>query len=364
MKTFNNYTHTLIFGVLFTLTVQVSAQDFNDSKSYIDFILVEQAKILNDNIHYISKSLHDHKARQNDDERKLIIEHLNNAINNVSAMPSFKGDATLRDAALDVFNSYKHTYEFELRKADSLEIDNQSDYSAMKVYFEAQDKAEEKLVEAGKKFLRIQKAFAKKHHLSKEVKENEGLCLFTKTAQVNNYSRDIVLAYAKVADVNKDFYSSMKKKQHESMEKNRTALLATADETIALLNQLTHFEGDRTYLDKALKMTNFLKNMATQEYVELINISKNKNSTFEDSNKFMKIVVNHQKQAKSLLNEFTSAGTNLMKKTVFHESNELTAKQMNSDINKAVAQTTTKIIQEKPVITTAETRVIPNTPQD
>ena len=364
MKKINNFAQTILFLVFVTLSLQIKAQDFNNVKSYTDFILAEQAKIVNDNIHYISKSLHDHKARQNEDERKTIIQHLDNAISKVQAMPSYKGDASLKDAALEVFKFYKHTYEFECKEADSLEITTQSTYEAMKVYYETQAKSEAKLVEAGKKFLKIQKIFAKKHHLTKEAKENEGLCLFTKIAQVNGYSREIFLAYAKVADINKEFFSAMKKKQWESMEKNRQALMSIADETVTLLNQVSHFEGGKDYLDKCIKLTTYLKNVASQEYTDLITISSNKNKTFDDSNKFNKIVINHHKQAKSLLNDFTQAGSSLMQKTVFHESAQFTAQQLESDINKALAQTQVKVIQEKPAVAATSERVIPNAPQE
>jgi hypothetical protein len=140
--------------------------------------------------------------------------------------------------------------------------------------------------------------------------------------------------------------------------------MSIADETIAFLSKISHFEGGKEYLERGIKLTTYLKSIASQEYSELIAITGNKNKTFEDSNKFNKIILNHHKQAKSLLNEFTTAGTSLMQKTVFHESNQITAKQIESDINKALAQTEVKVIQEKPALATTPERVIPNAPQE
>jgi hypothetical protein len=339
---------TFVLILLISLTIKVSAQDFTNAHTYSDFILKAQERIINDNLHYISKSVHDHKARQNEEERKLILKHLDEAVVSVSEMPNFKGDNSLKAHALEVFRLYKATYELDYKTADSLEITLKSPVASMKVYFEMQDKAEAKLVEAGKKFLKAQKAFSHKYHLAKQT--IEPYCLFTKAAHVNSYSRQVFLAYNEVSNLNTDFFAAMKKRQPEMMEKTRKELFAQAEETITTLNEVSHFNGDREYLDKALKMTHFLRNNASQEYVELVRISHKKNATtHEESLKFNKIVMNHHRQAKNLLKEFNQASVQLMHKNILTESALAKIQEMQKDVATAIHITHEKNVSNEAV---------------
>jgi hypothetical protein len=318
------YTHLFNLIVLLGLFSFVQAQDFNNAEAYHSYILGEQARIVSENIHYITKSLHDHQARENETERKNIIKHIDEAMANINKMPAFKGDNDLKTNALDVFRHYKETFVFEFSKIDSIEINTKSDYATVKKYFDLQAKAEEKLVKMGAKFIHAQKVFIRKHNLKKPL--DEVMCLFSKTAQLNDYSRQIYLAYLKVAEVNQTFFEAMKKKQTESMEKNRLTLIATADEAIATLEKLSHFDGNKDYLTKGLKLTHYIKNSASKEYVELVSHLNNKVANQTESMKFSKTIVAYNKQNKALLNDFNTASVQLTHGTVMLSADPMLAK--------------------------------------
>jgi hypothetical protein len=337
MKKMKTYTKLFALALLMAFTSVAQAQNPNPAQAYNDQILAIQAQVINDNIHYITKSVNNHKAHQNEAERKTIVNHLNEAIAQVKAMPAYKGDNSLKEVALEVFNHYKETYQLDIKKADSLEINGKSTYNAMKVYFELQTKAEEKLVKTGKKFITAQKAFARKHALSRP--NAEMICLFTKLAEVNGYARQVYLAYMKVDEINRNFFESMKKKQVESMEKNRLAVLATAEEALATLTKLGNFEGNRQYIDLGMKLTHYLKNSATKEYTELVAISHKKQASQMDAMRFNKIVFNYHNQSKSLMNEFNVASTQLLNQNVFAEANPLLAKNIQKETQKDLSLT-------------------------
>ncbi|MCU0444435.1 MAG: hypothetical protein MUE85_05905 [Microscillaceae bacterium] len=327
-------TYTQLFTLVLFLAFNFGAKA-QTAQEYTDQILAIQAQIINDNIHYITKSLNDHKAHQNEVERKAILVHLNQAIAQVKALPAYKGDNSLREAALEVFNHYKETYQLDIKKADSLEINGKSPYNAMKVYFDLQNRAEEKLVKTGKKFINVQKSFARRHNLVRQT--DEMICLFTKLAEVNNYTRQVYLAYMKVDEINRTFFESMKRKQVESMEKNRLAVLATAEEAIATLTKLGNFEGNRQYVDMGMKLTHYLKNSASKEYTELVTISHKKHATQADAMRFNKIVFNYHNQSKALMTEFSVASTQLLHQNVLAEANPLVAKNLQKETQKSLS---------------------------
>ncbi|NJL12115.1 MAG: hypothetical protein HC913_03295 [Microscillaceae bacterium] len=264
----------------------LKAQNFDNAKAYQDYILAEQALVVNENIAYISKSLHDHKARQNEAERKQIVQHLEAAIAKVEAMPSFSGDNTLKEAAIEVFGLYKETYQVALKAAEATELSKQSPIAEMEAYFSLLAKAESQLIEAGKKFVKVQKTFDRTHKLARE--ENKVFCLFSEVAAVNAHCRKVFQAYARVSEHGKVFFEAMKKKQIESMEKSRSALIAEAETALAELQKVGGHNGNLEYLEKAKALTHFLRATAQGDFVEIIKINQSTQATFDDSNRFNK----------------------------------------------------------------------------
>ncbi len=321
MKTNTIYLTSLFLTIFFAITAK--AQKFEDAQTYQDYILAEQAKVVDMNIAYLSKSLHDHVARQDEEERQEIIKHLDESISKVEAMPDFKGDNSLKNTALHVFKTYKETYQIELKEAEAQTVGSQSKYEEMKAHFDLQEKAESKLTAAGKEFIKAQRKFTRTHTLDRNDEQIE--CLFSKVVEVNRYCRNVYLAYMEVSEHSQAFFDAMKKKQIESMEVARAKLIEVSEDALVQMQKMNDFDGHTAYIELAISMTTFLQEKAKNDFVEIIKINQNKKATFDDSNRFNKMVIGFYKEAKSMTNKFHDASSDLLEENVATEAHKALA---------------------------------------
>lgn len=329
------------FGIL-------KAQNFDNAQAYQDYILATQANIVDRNIAYLSQSLHDHKARQNEEERQEIVKQLDEAIAKVEIMPSFKNDNSLKTAALLVFNTYKETYQLELKEAEAQAVGKQTPYEEMKAHFDLQEKAEEKLLAVGKEFIKVQKKFARDHKLVRQDDQIE--CLFTKVVEVNHYCRKVYLAFMQVNEHNSAFFEAMKNKQIESMEKSRASLIEVAEKALVEMEKLNAFDGHTDYIEQAMTLTSFLKEKAKNEFVEIIKINQNKKATFEDSNRFNKMIIGFYKDSKKMTNNFHDASGDLLENYVSTEAYRVNvASEKTTEVEVTEAKNTTTTTEKKEV---------------
>lgn len=351
--------YTLVI-LLVGFTTSLQAQNFESSTGYYSYILAEQARVINKSISYMIKSIHDHKAMEDNQKRESIIRQLDNSISRVQSLPAFEGDASLKKAALEVLSAYKMVYSVKESKADSIQVEEKSGYEVVKAYFDARNEIEEELLEIGKKFTKTHKAFAKKHGIKKEERQ-EALYSFATIAQINHYCRDIYLEYVKLSDINKDFFKAMKKRQQVSMEEHRNQLIEQAHTALAKLEKMNGFEGERNYLDKAFELINYFKNIADSKYTELVSIAAKKNATFEDANQFNKIIISNHRDTKALLKAFDQESAHLMNRFVSHESEQQYALDIHNRMDDILANLDLREYQQNPSyhIVQADGRVMP-----
>ncbi len=307
--------------ILFLILVMVMsqrawAQDYSNPELYHNLLLAEQVKVINDNMGFISNFLFDLETKRDQEKRQVIIDHLDASISRLDAMPSFHSDIHLKETALNVFKAFKRSYEAAYRLADSLNVSDRSSYSTIKQYIEIQENNEELLHDAGKEFIKTQRNFLKKNDLDKE----KAMCLFSEIAEVNAYCRKVYLSYLTVSNVNAGFFEAMKRKQSSAMEKNRQEIIEVANQTMASLQETGPFEGQDNYLNKGISLTNYIKKMAEEEFSELVQITDKQNASFDDANKFNKMVINYYKQTKELVKEFHTACADLMQNSISHEA--------------------------------------------
>jgi len=334
----------------------LKAQNFDDAQSYQDYILAEQAKVVDLNIAYLSKSLHDHVARQDEEERLEIIKHLDAAIAKVEVMPSFKDDNSLKNTALLVFKMYKETYQLELKEAEAQTVGKKSALDEMKAHFELQDKAETKLTQAGKEFIKAQKKFTRDHKL--EVKDEQIECLFSKVVDVNRYCRSVYITYMEVSEYNQAFFDAMKKKQIESMEVSRAKLIETSEKALVQMQKINDFDGHTVYIEQAIALTTFLQDKAKNDFVEIIKINQNTKATFDDSNRFNKMIIGFYKDSKKLTNKFHDASTDLLEKNVSTEAHKALAAKADAPSTLIVAVAQAKNTTPEKVIKVETTKAV------
>lgn len=341
---------TSLFLFIFS-AITTKAQNFEDAQAYQDYILAEQAKVVDMNIAYLSKSLHDHVARQDEEERQEIIKHLDESIAKVEAMPAFKEDDALRKTALHVFETYKKTYQIELKEAEAQTVGKQSKYEEMKAHFDLQEKAESKLTDAGKEFIKAQKKFTREHELDRNDEQIE--CLFSKVVEVNRYCRSVYLAYMEVSEHSQAFFDAMKKKQIESMEVARAKLIEISEDALVQMQKINDFDGHTAYIELAISLTTFLQEKAKNDFVEIIKINQNKKATFDDSNRFNKMIIGFYKESKKLTNKFHDASSDLLEENVSTDTHKALAAKATTPAIAVTAKNTENT--ESTTVVTADT---------
>ncbi|MDX2305867.1 MAG: hypothetical protein NW226_23870 [Microscillaceae bacterium] len=312
----NIKTLLFFFLLLSGFSAGLKAQDFADPLTYQNFILTEHTEFILNHVDYMAKILYDHEVRRDQEQLNLLTEQIDKSIGKLEKMPSFNDDISLKEAGLQMLIVYKKTLQNQTKLADSLKIGKKSSFEEMKTYYLLQNELEKELIDAGKKFEKMLKVFARKADLDK----SEPVSLFDKVVEVNAYCRRIYLSYYNLSKVNEDFFDALKNRQPESMESHRKNLLEVAEISQKELQSEEKHEGYRNYLHKGLKFVHYIKEQAEKEYPQLVQIAAKKNATFDDANKFNIIVINYYKKAKHIIEDFNQASVHLMEKSVIQES--------------------------------------------
>lgn len=312
----------ILLTLILCFSTSLMAQDLTDPKTYSNYVLAEQAKIVKENLTYIVASSHSLEIRKNAADRERILSRLDVAIKKISEMPDFEKSTTLKETGLKVFELYKETFALEYQSADSMLTKKFDEEVVLQAYWKELSQAENQLYLAGIKFIEAQNAFAKKYKLEKA---DSSTCLFSKIAEINNYYRKIYYQQLKLAEVDKDFFSALKRKATEAMESRRNDLVTISAQVVNSLTQINPYEGEKNYLSQARNFANFIKLQAEGEYSKLVAINQKKNATFEDANAFNKIVVNHYRKYKSLVNKLNKAGVHLIQSSLEKRSEAVLA---------------------------------------
>ena len=87
------------------------------------------------------------------------------AISNISKMPAFEGDKSLRDSVVSFLKLSYDVLNEDYEKIVNMEEVAEQSYDAMEAYLLAQDLANEKMNEASKMLSEMEKTFAKNHNI-------------------------------------------------------------------------------------------------------------------------------------------------------------------------------------------------------
>lgn len=284
------------------------------ASDYNNFIVDQQNQLILRIIDYNISNIHNNNAEENNQKRLEIIRQIEASIEKLNSLPPFKGDSKLRDEALLVFTLYKTTCDVEFNEINSLRKERETSYESMRSYLNTQDKVEEKLKEAGEKFIKAQHDFARKHKIT--IKDENSQNYFKDVAQVNQYSRHVTLEYFRVSKIDADFLEALNTQQSTVMEAKRKEILTTAETSLKNLEEISPYHQDSAYKANAIALVNYHIGLANKEYLELVQIIQKKGRTQEDVNRYNELVVQINNTSQKLVAELNKENKEMLKRHI------------------------------------------------
>jgi len=247
----------LVIASLFTAT-GLKAQEFNSPSDYNNYIIQQQVDITKKFLSYNSSIAQGKSARKVEKRRLSLIKEVETARDKIQTMGFYKGDRAFRDAASDFLLMYYHVLNEDYAKIVDMEEIAEQSYDNMEAYMLAQEKADEKLSEAGNRMDTAQQAFATKFNMTISKEANEKIAAMSKeVAQINNYDHKLYLIFFKPYKQEMYLTDAINRSDVNAIEQSKNSLLQFSKEGLAKLDTTKSFRGDNSLVVSCKKMFQF-----------------------------------------------------------------------------------------------------------
>jgi len=165
MRIYFRFVPALLFFFFLSRPAQGIAQSFETPVEYLDYIGKANEQLTLKYMVYLSSMSHGKSARKVEKRRLEVLDAINNTRMNIMGMPPYKGDKSFRDTTVAYLKILNSVFNEDFSKIVNMEEIAEQSYDAMEAYMLAQEKANEKLREAGKRQNEMQKVFAEKNNI-------------------------------------------------------------------------------------------------------------------------------------------------------------------------------------------------------
>jgi hypothetical protein len=239
---------------LFLLTIfsfhALHAQDLSVPGAYMSHISDQVDKVSQSYMNYLSAVSHGKSARKVEKLREKTLNTIQEARGEVAGTPTFKGDRSLKDATVEYLKTCYIVFN--------------EDY-AMEAYLMAQEKAGEKLEEAGDKRGKVFREFAQKNNVQIIDNKSELDEKLEKSSRVNEYYNKIYLIFFK--SLRQDLYliDAIAKADINAIEQNRNALSNYSTAGLEQLSGTDAFNSDASLVTACKKALMLYKEIADKK---------------------------------------------------------------------------------------------------
>jgi hypothetical protein len=241
---------------------QLNAQTTDNPVTYMSQIEKAEETVSKKYISYMSTVSHGKSAKAGDKRRTDLINTIYEAKTKVNDMPSFSNDKSLRDASVSYLKLMYDVFNEDYAKIVNMEEIAEQSYDMMEAYLMAEEKAGEKLQEAGQKRSEAAKTFAAAHNVNLVTTKNEMSEKMEKIGKVSDYYHQVYLVFFKSSKQEGYLTEAVEKKDINGIEQNKNALLKYAEEGLAKLDTMHAFEADKTIVTSCKKALEFFKEEA------------------------------------------------------------------------------------------------------
>jgi hypothetical protein len=257
-----------------------SREQAENPGAYISqFYRVEQA-VAQKYVSYMSAASHGKGIRMANNKRNDLLRTLNETIVKVKDFPPYQTDSTLKSASLDYMTIMYNVMGEDYGKIVNMEEISERSYDLMEAYMTAQEKASQKLQQAGETKEDAVKKFAEAHSVNL-IEQKDGLWQKMETiGRVTDYYNPVYLIFFKASKQESYLTEAIEKKNINGIEQSKNALLKYAEEGLAALDTMKGFQSDKTLIYSARKTLEFFK-MEAGTKINLVTEYFIKNGEFE-----------------------------------------------------------------------------------
>jgi hypothetical protein len=233
------------------------AQDYDTPLKYMDAISAQQENVSKRYMAYTSASAHGKREKKVEKLRSKLMDEIQEAKMNINALPSYKGDKSYRDTAVNFMKFYYNVMNDDYSKIINMEEIAEQSYDEMEAYILLQEKVQLKLEEANKKISQAQKDFAGKNNITLTADNSELGEKMKQSGAVSKYYHQVYLVFFKPYIQEKNLMEAIKKNNLTGMEQSKSAMLKFAQEGLAKLTTMKAFDGDLALVGACKTLLNF-----------------------------------------------------------------------------------------------------------
>jgi hypothetical protein len=247
----------LFIVFLLTSASGLLAQNFDNAGEYMDYISKQQNNVSKKFMSYASASAHGKKARKVENLRNSLMNEVQESKMNINAMPSYKGDKSLRDTAVSFMKLYFNVLNDDYSKIINMEDVAEQSYDGMEAYMMAKELVDKKMEEGNQMMNLVQKAFAAQNNINLVDGKSELGEMMNKVGEMNKYYNKVYLIFFKPYKQEVYLLDAMGKANVTGIEQNKNSLLKYATDGLEKLKEIKGFDGDNSLVTNCRSMLNF-----------------------------------------------------------------------------------------------------------
>lgn len=241
-----------------------TAQSFETAVDYLNYINKANSDLTVKYLVYLSAVSHGKSARKVEKRRFEVVNAITDTRYTISSMPPWKGDRSLKDTSVAYLKLLFSVFSEDYGKIVNMEEIAEQSYDAMEAYLLAQEKAYEKLNEAGKKQHEMQRVFAKNNNINLIENESETEAKSKIVSEVMDHCNDVYLVFFKAYKQEAYLMDAVAKKNVVAIEQSLSSLKKFAEEGMEKLKDLKGYGGDASLIAACRNMMIYYKNESTK----------------------------------------------------------------------------------------------------
>ena len=248
--------------IMLFLGSAIRAQSLDNAGGYMDFIGKAEEELAKKYISYMSASSHGARLKKIEKRRNDLVNSIYETRVQISGMPAFKGDKTLKDASVEYLKILYSVFNEDYGKIVDMEEIAEQSYDAMEAYILVQEKANEKLNAAHVKRAIIGSEFAKKHNVTLVSQQTALSEKLAAADTVGNYYHRVYLVFFKSFSQEMYLIKAIDSKNINSIEQSKNALAKFSEEGLQKLTEMKSFAGDGSLVVNCRQFLEFWKDEA------------------------------------------------------------------------------------------------------
>lgn len=201
-------------------------------------------------------------SQKTEKKRHILLGAVTIAISNLSALPPFGYDTSLRDSALIYLALQQAVLTEDFGKIVDLGPIADKAFDPMEAYLSARAQSEEVLRKAASAVEKQYQVFAQKHGLKAERSENQLARDLSSAASVHSYFQEVYNLFFECYKQESYLLSAIANNDVSGMEQNRQALGDMAKKGIQTLKKLGDYRGDGRLSDACTRLLSFYRKEA------------------------------------------------------------------------------------------------------